>query len=115
MVDGNASSSSHHEQVQAILVLKSRRVVDNQVEEKRTKQTRPLKKPNLANNKGVSNGVLSSATPTLETPYEPKNPFPRVWLSLGHSILVSSLPLSFSIYEMMGGASYFLRATKKGK
>jgi hypothetical protein len=77
MIDGNASNSSHHEQVQAITVLRSGRVVDNQVEEKRSKQTGPPKKPHLANDKGVSNEVPSLATPTLETPYEPKAPFPE--------------------------------------
>jgi hypothetical protein len=77
MPDGNASSSSHHEQVQAIIVLRSGRVVDNKVEERKDEQTGPPKKPNLANDKGVSNEVPSSATPTFETPNEPKAPFPE--------------------------------------
>jgi hypothetical protein len=75
MANGNASSSSHNEQVQSITVLRSRKVVDNKVEETKDEQTGPPKKPNLANDKGVSNEVPSSATPTFEMPYEPRAPF----------------------------------------
>jgi hypothetical protein len=38
MIDENASSSSHHEKVQAITNLRRGRIINNQVEEKRTEQ-----------------------------------------------------------------------------
>ncbi len=50
--------------------------MDNKVEEKKNGQIGSPKKPNLANDKGMSNEVPSSATPTLETPYEPNASFP---------------------------------------
>lgn len=76
MIDENASSSTHHEHVQAITTLRSGRVVDNKVEEKDDEQIELLKNPNLSNERGVSNGVPSSATSPLETQHEPKAPFP---------------------------------------
>jgi hypothetical protein len=76
MVDGSSSSDPTH-QVQAITTLRSGKVVDNNVEEKKNEQNRPAKKLNVAKDKGVNNETPFSATPTPETSYEPRAPFPE--------------------------------------
>jgi hypothetical protein len=75
MVDGSSSGDPTH-QVQAITTLRSGKVIDNKVEEKKNEHNGPTKKLNMAKDKGVSNETPFSATPTLETTYEPRAPFP---------------------------------------
>ena len=60
-------STSHLEQVQAITTLRSGKVVDNHVEEKKDEQTKAPQ--NLHLEKG--NDASSSSTPILEIPYKP--------------------------------------------
>jgi hypothetical protein len=55
MIDENSSSSSHHEQVQAITNLRSGGIINHQVDKQRTKPIGPSDKPNLAKGKGVIN------------------------------------------------------------
>jgi hypothetical protein len=55
MIDENSSSSSHHEQVQAITNLRNGGIINRQVDEKRTERIGPPKKPNLDKGKGVIN------------------------------------------------------------
>jgi hypothetical protein len=38
MIDENTASSSHHDQVQAITILRSAKTVDNKVEEKKVEE-----------------------------------------------------------------------------
>ena len=70
-------SSFNLEQVQAITTLRSGRVVDNHVEERKDEQI--VAPQNLHQNKGkeVSNEASSSFAPTPEIPYEPRVPFPK--------------------------------------
>jgi hypothetical protein len=75
MVDGSSSGDPTH-QIQAITTLRSGKVIDNNVEEKMNEQNGPSKKLNMAKDKGVSNETPFSATPTPETSYEPRAPFP---------------------------------------
>jgi hypothetical protein len=73
MVDGSASDSTPHEQVQAVTTLRSGRVVDNKVGLKaQEKDDSPMNpKPPLD-----SPNVLKEHT-TLETSSEPRAPFPE--------------------------------------
>jgi hypothetical protein len=52
MVDGNTASSSHHEQVQAITVLRSGKTMDNKVAEKKDEQASLPKDPTPVKDKG---------------------------------------------------------------
>jgi hypothetical protein len=72
MIDGNTASSSHHDHVQAITVLRSAKIVDKMVEEKKDEESGPLKRLTQAKDKGVMQD-----TPTFEVPYAPKAPFPE--------------------------------------
>jgi hypothetical protein len=76
--------TSHHWQVQAITTLRSGRLVDNQVEEKKDKQTTASQTLQKEKGKQVSNETSSSATPNLETLYEPRAPFPKLLKAPSH-------------------------------
>jgi hypothetical protein len=69
--------TSHHHQVQAITTLRSRRVVDNQVEEKKDEHTEASETLQREKGKQVINDTSSSADPSSETPYEHRAPFPE--------------------------------------
>jgi hypothetical protein len=64
--------ASHHQQVQAITILRSGRLVDNQVEEKKDEHTEASQTLQREKGKQVINDTSSSATPNSETPYEPR-------------------------------------------
>jgi hypothetical protein len=68
-------NTSHHHQVQAITTLRSRRVVDNQVEEKKDEHTEALETLQREKGKQVINDTSSSTDPSSETPYELRAPF----------------------------------------
>jgi hypothetical protein len=72
MVDGNAFGSGTHEQVQAVTTLRSGKTVDNQVGLGATEEDEPLPNPNWPPKN--PNEKLKT---TLETPYEPRAPFPE--------------------------------------
>jgi cobalamin biosynthesis Co2+ chelatase CbiK len=69
--------ASHHQQVQAITILRSGRLVDNQVEEKKDEHTETSQTLQREKGKQVINDTSSSATPNSETPYEPRALFPK--------------------------------------
>jgi uncharacterized coiled-coil protein SlyX len=69
--------TSHHQQVQAITTLRSGRLVDNQVEEKKDEHIEASQTLQREKGKQVINDTSSSATPNSETPYEPRAPFPK--------------------------------------
>jgi len=52
LVDENTVSSSHHEQVQAITVLRCGKTMDNKVAKKKDEQVGPPKDPTLVKDKG---------------------------------------------------------------
>ncbi|XP_059458297.1 uncharacterized protein LOC132187883 [Corylus avellana] len=74
MVD---EGTSYHQQVQAITTLRSGKIVDNHVEEKKDEHKEVAQ--NLQNDKSkqVSHEASSSAASTPEIPYEPPAPFPE--------------------------------------
>jgi hypothetical protein len=74
MVEG---STSHLEQVQAVTTLRSGRVVDNLVEEKKKEQLEAPQTMHQDKGKQVSIEAFTPSTPTLEIPYKPKAPFPE--------------------------------------
>jgi hypothetical protein len=63
------------EQVQAITTLRSGRLIDNHVEEKKDERLEAPQNLHQEKSKRVSNEASSSSTPTYE--YEPKVPFPK--------------------------------------
>ncbi|XP_059635258.1 uncharacterized protein LOC132277414 [Cornus florida] len=85
--------SSHHEQVNAITILRSGKIIDNQVEEKEVEKEKrrisinPILQtphptdvpshPTPSSSQGVEGKVTSSSTPNLETTYELRTPFPE--------------------------------------
>jgi hypothetical protein len=74
MVEG---STSHVEQVQAITTLRSGRLVDNHVKEKKEEQLEAPQTMHRDKGKQVSIETSASSAPTSEIPYEPKAPFPE--------------------------------------
>jgi len=73
MIDENTASSSKHNQVQAVTVLRSGKIVDNKVEQKKDEESEPSKKSNQAKDKGV----VQDDIPISAVPYAPKAPFPE--------------------------------------
>ncbi|XP_059668727.1 uncharacterized protein LOC132313797 [Cornus florida] len=69
-------SRSNLEQVQAITILRSRRIVDNKVDEK-TETLAPKSSSFSSKNLKVSPEILNPPIPNVETSYEPKAPFPQ--------------------------------------
>jgi uncharacterized coiled-coil protein SlyX len=71
------NATSHLEQVQAITTLRSGKLVDNQVEDKRDEHTEVSETLQRDKGKQVIKDTSSSASPSLETPYVPRAPFPK--------------------------------------
>jgi hypothetical protein len=71
------NATSHLEQVQAITTLRSGKLVDNQVEDKRDEHTEVSETLQRDKGKQVIKDTSSSADPSLETPYVPRAPFPE--------------------------------------
>jgi uncharacterized coiled-coil protein SlyX len=67
--------TSYHQQVQAITTLRSRRLVDNQVEEQKDEHTEIPETLQRDKGKQVINDTSSSANPSSEAPYVPRAPF----------------------------------------
>jgi uncharacterized coiled-coil protein SlyX len=65
------NATSHLEQVQAITTLRSRKLIDNQVEDKRDEHTEVSETLQRDKGKQVIKDTSSSADPSLETPYVP--------------------------------------------
>jgi hypothetical protein len=72
-----ATCSATHEQAQAITTLRSGRTIDNKVSEENAVENELPTNPNLSKGLGASIRVPDSVTPTLETAYEPRAPFPE--------------------------------------
>jgi hypothetical protein len=72
MVDGSASGSTTHEQVQAVTTLRSGRTIDNQVRQKDTKEDESRSNPKIP----IEN-PKDKLKITPEIPYEPRAPFPE--------------------------------------
>ncbi|XP_059671072.1 uncharacterized protein LOC132316612 [Cornus florida] len=93
MIDETNPSSTCYEQVNAITNLRSGKIIDNQVEEKKVEKERcrilinpilPTSHPTdvpshstPSSFKGVEGEVTSSSTANLKTAYEPRTPFPE--------------------------------------
>jgi hypothetical protein len=73
MIDENTASNSHHDQVQAITILRSGKTMDNKVEEKKDEESETSKKLTQAKDKGV----MQDDIPISEAPYAPTAPFPE--------------------------------------
>jgi hypothetical protein len=69
------NETSHLEQVQAITTLRSGKLVDNQVEDKKDEHTEVSETLQRDTGKQVINDTSSSAGPRSEEPYMPKAPF----------------------------------------
>ena len=69
--------TSHHQHVRSITTLRSERLVDNQVEEKKDEHTETSQTLQREKGKQVINDTSLSATPNSKTPYEPWAPFPK--------------------------------------
>ena len=69
--------TSPHQHVQSITTLRSEKLVDNKVENKKDEQTEALETMQRDNGKQVINDTFSSADPSLEAPYVPQAPFPE--------------------------------------
>ncbi|XP_059436756.1 uncharacterized protein LOC132169812 [Corylus avellana] len=76
-ITGNYTDIANEQQVQAITTLRSGRIVDNHVEEKKDEHTEVAQNLQNDNSKQASNEVSSSAASTPEIPYEPRAPFPE--------------------------------------
>ena len=63
--------TSHHQHVRSITTLRSERLVDNQVEEKKDEHTETSQTLQREKGKQVINDTSLSATPNSKTPYEP--------------------------------------------
>jgi hypothetical protein len=71
------NATSHLEQDQAITTLRSGKLVDNQVEDKRDEHTEVSETQQRDKGKQVIKDTSSSADPSSETPYVPRAPFPE--------------------------------------
>jgi uncharacterized coiled-coil protein SlyX len=71
------NATSHLDQVQAITTLRSGKLVDNQVEEKKDEHTEVSETLQRDKGKQVIKDTSSSADPNLETQYVPRAPFPE--------------------------------------
>ncbi|XP_059434307.1 uncharacterized protein LOC132167368, partial [Corylus avellana] len=100
MVD---EGTSYHQQVQAITTLRSGKIVDNHVEEKKDEHKEVAQ--NLQNDKSkqVSHEASSSAASTPEIPYEPPAPFPE---RLKNSTLTSTFKRSHELLETAASADF---------
>ena len=76
--------TSPHQYVQSITTLRSGKLVDNQVENKKDEQTEVSKTPQRDKGKQVINDTSSSADPSLEAPYVPRAPFPECLKAPSH-------------------------------
>jgi uncharacterized coiled-coil protein SlyX len=71
------NATSHLEQVESITTLRSGKLVDNQVENKRDEHTEVSETLQRDKGKQVIKDTSSSADPILEEPYVPKAPYPK--------------------------------------
>jgi hypothetical protein len=71
------NETSHLEKVQAITTLRSGKLVDNQVEDKKDEHTKVSETLQRDKGKQVINDTSSSADPRSEAPYVPKAPYPE--------------------------------------
>jgi uncharacterized coiled-coil protein SlyX len=71
------NATSHLEQVQSITTLRSGKLVDNQVENKRDEHTEVSETLQRDKGKQVIKDTSSSADPISEEPYVPKAPYPE--------------------------------------
>jgi uncharacterized coiled-coil protein SlyX len=78
------NATSHLEQVQAITTLRSGKLVDNQIEDKRDEHTEVSETLQRDKGKQVIKDTSSSADPSLETPYVPRAPFPKRFKAPSH-------------------------------
>jgi uncharacterized protein YgiM (DUF1202 family) len=69
--------TSHHQHVQSITTLRSRKLVDNKVEDRKDEHTEVSETLQRDKGKQVINDTSSSADPSSETPYVPRAPFPE--------------------------------------
>ncbi|XP_059446496.1 uncharacterized protein LOC132178051 [Corylus avellana] len=76
--------TSYHQQLQAITTLRSDKIVDNHVEEKKDEHTEVAQNLQNDKRKQVSNEASSSAASTPENPYEPRAPFPECLKAPSH-------------------------------
>ena len=67
--------TSHHQHVQSITTLRSERLVDNQVKEKKDEHTETSQTLQREKGKQVINDTSTLATPNSETSYKPRAPF----------------------------------------
>jgi hypothetical protein len=71
------NATSHLEQVESITTLRSGKLVDNQVENKRDEHTEVSETLQRDKGKQVIKDTSSSADPISEEPYVPKAPYPE--------------------------------------
>jgi uncharacterized coiled-coil protein SlyX len=71
------NETSHLEQIQAITTLRSGKLGDNQVEDKRYEHIEVSETPQRDKGKQVIKDTSSSADPSSKTPYVPRAPFPE--------------------------------------
>jgi hypothetical protein len=69
------NEETSHQHVQSITTLRSKKLVDNQVEEKKDEHTEVPETPQKDKRKQVINETSTLADPSLETPYVPQAPF----------------------------------------
>jgi hypothetical protein len=77
-------STSYIEQVQAITTLRSGKVVDIHVEERKDEQNKALQNLHREKGKEVSTEASSSSTPIFKMPYEPRIPYPKCLNTSSH-------------------------------
>jgi hypothetical protein len=70
------NEETSHQHVQSITTLRSRKLVDNQVREKKDEHNEVSKTMQKDKGKQVINEPSISADPSSETPYVPRAPFP---------------------------------------
>jgi uncharacterized coiled-coil protein SlyX len=73
------NEETSHQHVQSITTLRSRKLVDNQVREKKDEHNKVSETLQKDKGKQVINEPSTSADPSTETPYVPRAPFPE-WL-----------------------------------
>ena len=73
--------ASPHQHVQSITTLRSEKLVDNQVENKKDEHTEISETLQRDKGKQVINDTSSSADPNSKAPYVPRAPFPE-WLKV---------------------------------
>jgi hypothetical protein len=73
------NEETSHQHVQSITTLRSKKLVDNQVGDKKDEHTKVSETLRKDKGKQVINDTSSSADPNSETPYVPRAPFPE-WL-----------------------------------